>query len=91
MYPAEVENVLSNFPDIAQVAVIGVVDPTWGEVGCAIIVPRANAVIDQADVLSRCRGQIAPYKIPKSIVVVRELPLSAQGKVLKNELRRLYG
>ena len=91
VYPAEVENVLSNFPDIAQVAVIGVVDPTWGEVGCAIIVPRANAVIDQADVLSRCRGQIAPYKIPKSIVVVRELPLSAQGKVLKNELRRLYG
>ncbi len=91
VYPAEIENVLSDFPEIAQVAVIGVRDPTWGEVGRAVVVPRPGHVIDPAELLARCRGKIAPYKIPKSIVVVEALPLSAQGKVLKNELRGQHG
>jgi len=90
VYPAEVENVLSNFPEIAQAAVIGVPDATWGEVGKAIIVLRADAKIDAAQIIARCRGLIAPYKIPKSVEIVSELPLSAQGKVQKNELRRRY-
>jgi fatty-acyl-CoA synthase len=91
VYPAEVENVLADFPEIAAAAVIGVPDPTWGEVGRAVVVPRPGAVIDPDGIIARCRGRIAPYKIPKSIVVVTELPLSAQGKVLKTELRRRHG
>jgi fatty-acyl-CoA synthase len=91
VYPAEVENVLASFPEVAHVAVIGVPDATWGEVGCAIVVLRSGVTVDEASLLARCRGLIAPYKIPKSIVVVPELPLSAQGKVLKTELRRRYG
>jgi fatty-acyl-CoA synthase len=91
VYPAEVENALANFAEIAQVAVIAVPDATWGEVGKAIVVPRAGQSIDGPDLLKRCRGLIAPYKIPKSVVIVPALPLSAQGKVLKTELRRRYG
>lgn len=90
VYPAEVENALSNIPEIAQAAVIGVPDPTWGEVGKAVVVLRPGAALDAADIMARCRGLIAPYKIPKSVEIVTELPLSAQGKVQKNELRRRY-
>jgi fatty-acyl-CoA synthase len=91
VYPAEVENVIASFPEVSQVAVIGVPDPTWGEVGKAVIVPRAGAVVDPGEILARCRGKIAPYKIPKSVAIAAELPLSAQNKVLKTELRKRYG
>jgi fatty-acyl-CoA synthase len=91
VYPAEVENVLAGFAEVAHVAVIGVPDETWGEVGRAVVVLRADTKVDAGALLARCRGLIAPYKVPKSIVVVPELPLSAQGKVLKTELRRRYG
>ncbi len=91
VYPAEVENLMAGFAEVAHVAVIGVPDPTWGEVGRAIVVARTNHTIDPSEMLHRCRGKIAPYKIPKSMIVVSELPLSAQGKVLKNELRKQHG
>ena len=91
VYPAEVENLLASFPEVGQVSVIGVTDPTWGEVGKAIVTARAGHTIDPAALLARCAGQIAKFKIPKSIVVVDSLPLSAQGKVLKTELRTRYG
>lgn len=91
VYPAEVENVLASFPEVSQVAVIGVPHETWGEVGRAIIVAKPGTTIDEKDMLLRCRALIAPYKVPKSIVVVDTLPLSAQGKVLKTSLREQYG
>ncbi len=91
VYPVEVENVLATLPEVRQVAVIGVRDETWGEVGAAIVVPRDGAPLDLARVVEHCRGRIAPYKIPRQVHVVSELPLSAQGKVLKSELRRRYG
>jgi fatty-acyl-CoA synthase len=87
VYPAEIENLFAGFPEVGQVAVIGVPDPQWGEVGKAVVVPRAGRTIDGGDLIARCTGQIAKYKIPKSVEVVSELPLSAQGKVLKTELR----
>ena len=91
VYPAEVENLMAGFAEVGQVAVIGVPDPRWGEVGLAVIVVRAGASITEAELLERCRGRIAAFKIPKAARFVEALPLSAQGKVLKAELRRLYG
>ena len=91
VYPAEVENLLADFPEISQVAVIGIKDPVWGEVGKAIVVLRPGAAVDAAELLGRCRGRIAAYKIPKAMLILPSLPLSAQGKVMKNELRKLYG
>jgi fatty-acyl-CoA synthase len=90
VYPVEVENALASFPEVGQVAVIGVPDPNWGEVGKAIVVPRAGHTVDSGALLARLAGRIAKYKIPKSVIVVDRLPLSAQGKVLKTELRQHY-
>ncbi|MDX2224600.1 MAG: AMP-binding protein, partial [Rhodospirillaceae bacterium] len=91
VYPAEIENVMAGFPEVGQVAVIGLPDPVWGEVGRAIVVLKPGAAGDAAALIARCRGLIASYKVPKSVVFVPALPLNAQGKVLKTELRRLNG
>lgn len=91
VYPAEVENVLATFPEIAQSAVVGVPDDRWGEVGHAVIVLANGAHLDQDMVQERCREQLARYKVPKHVSFTDELPRSGQGKVLKTELRKTYG
>lgn len=90
VYPAEIENVLFYHPDIAEVAVIGVPDEKWGEVGKAVVVPEKGASLTEADVIDYCRGKLATYKIPKSAVFVDALPRNAAGKVLKTDLRDRY-
>lgn len=86
-YPAEIEQILSRHPDIAQVAVVGVPDERMGEVGAAFVVPRSGRAITPAEVIEFSRGRMANYKVPRHVHVVTELPLNASGKVLKAELR----
>ncbi|MGV0795978.1 long-chain-fatty-acid--CoA ligase, partial [Mycolicibacterium elephantis] len=91
IYSAEVENVLAAEPKVAEVAVIGVPDPDWGETPMAVIVPRDPAdPPTEADIESHCRAHLAAYKRPRRIAVVEELPRNAAGKVLKNVLRDTY-
>ena len=90
VYPAEVENVLADHPAIAQVAVIGVPSPKWGETVKAVVVPRDGHAVDPEEVIGFCRERIAHYKCPTSVDVVDELPRNASGKILKKELRRRY-
>jgi fatty-acyl-CoA synthase len=91
IYPAEVENVLSAHPAVAEVAVIGVPDPTWGEVGRAVVVLRPGQQATAAELLAFCREQLARYKIPKSVVFAGELPHHATGKIARQEVRARYG
>lgn len=91
VYPAEIEGLLLELEAVAAVAVIGVADERWGEVGRAVVVLRDGATLDAADVERHLSGRVARFKIPKSVVVVAELPRTASGKVVKPELRRLYG
>ncbi|MCD2197967.1 long-chain-fatty-acid--CoA ligase [Actinomycetospora endophytica] len=90
IYPAEVENALAADPTIADVAVIGVPSPRWGETVKAVVVPAPDATIEPAAVLERVRERLARYKCPTSIDVVEALPRNAAGKVLKRELRAPY-
>jgi fatty-acyl-CoA synthase len=91
VYPAEVENVLYNHPAVAEVAVIGVPDPRWQEVGRAVVVLKPGQALTEQEVIDFCQGKLARYKIPKSVVFVESLPRTAAGKVLKRELREAYG
>jgi acyl-CoA synthetase (AMP-forming)/AMP-acid ligase II len=86
-YPAEIEQILSRHPDIAQVAVIGVADERMGEVGAAFVIARAGREITPDDVGAFSRANMANYKVPRHVYIVDELPLNASGKVLKTELR----
>lgn len=86
-YPAEIEEILSRHPGIAQVSVIGVPDERMGEVGAAFVIPRAGSELTSDDVIAFSRANMANYKVPRYVHIVSELPLNASGKVLKNELR----
>lgn len=86
-YPAEIERMLSRHPAIEQVAVIGVPDERLGEVGRAYVVLRPGAEADEAGIIAWARENIANYKVPRSVIIRESLPTSAQGKVLKRELR----
>jgi fatty-acyl-CoA synthase len=90
VYPAEVEDAINGLDDVSQCAVIGVPDPTWGEVGLALVVPRPGRQVDAERVINHCRERLARYKVPRRVRTVESLPLSPQGKVLKKELHRLY-
>lgn len=87
VYSLEVENAIGSHPAVAQVAVIGVPDSTWGERVHAIVVCEPGAVTEE-DLTQYARDQIAGFKIPRSWTLQPDpLPLSAAGKVLKRELR----
>lgn len=91
VYPAEIESVLYQLPEIAEVAVIGVPDDTWVEVGRACVVLKEGADLGEQAITAHCRAKLARFKVPQSVVFIDEIPHNATGKVLKRELRRLYG
>jgi fatty-acyl-CoA synthase len=85
--PAEVESVLFEHRAVADVAVVGRPDERWGEVGVAYVVMRPGAHTDAVDLVEHCRRLLAPYKVPREVVFVDELPRSSVGKVLRRRLR----
>ncbi|HZD24734.1 MAG TPA: AMP-binding protein, partial [Alphaproteobacteria bacterium] len=87
VYPAEVENVIYALDGVAEVAVIGLPDERWGEVGQAVVALKPGAGLSEADILKHCDGRLARFKIPKSVRFIEALPRNATGKVLKRELR----
>ncbi len=86
VYPAEVENALSDHPGVAEVCVVGAPDETWGEVGRAFVVARPGVALDEAGLRAFCRARLAGYKVPKTFSVVEDLPRNALGKVQKHLL-----
>src|SRR5699024_8258516 len=91
VYPAEIEEVLYEHPDIAEVAVIGMAHDKWGEVPLAIARLHDGKQTDEADIIKFCHGKIADYKTPHKVIFVEEpLPRSLQGKVLKYQLRERF-
>ncbi len=91
VYPAEVENVLFQMEAIAEAAVIGVPDAKWGEVGKAIIALKPGVRLAPEAIAKFCRERLAGYKVPKHFEFVPALPRNAAGKVVKPQLRELYG
>ena len=91
VYSIEVENALARHPAVMQVAVIGIPHDTWGEAVHAVVVLREDATVTEDELIAHTRGEIAGYKVPKSIELRAEpLPLSGAMKVLKRELRAPY-
>jgi acyl-CoA synthetase (AMP-forming)/AMP-acid ligase II len=87
VYCAEVEAVLFEHPDLADVAVVGLTEPTLGERVCAVVVARPGRTPDLNDVRSFAATQLAAFKCPEALVLVDQLPRTATEKVAKNVLR----
>ena len=86
-YPAEIEAGLSEHPAIAQVVVIGAPDERMGEVGCACVILRPEAALNEAELIAWARQRMANYKVPRYVRFREAFPVNASNKVLKRELR----
>jgi acyl-CoA synthetase (AMP-forming)/AMP-acid ligase II len=87
IYPSEVERVLSEHPQVQQVAVVGAPDADWGETVVAFVVVRDSSPLTADDLLAWARPRLASYKKPRRIHFVSDLPVGPTGKVLKRGLR----
>jgi fatty-acyl-CoA synthase len=87
IYPAEIENVLSEHGGLLDATVIGVPDRRWGEAVCAIVVPKDGAGLRAEDIVAAVQQRLASYKKPKYVLFMNELPRNPAGKVLKTQLR----
>jgi long-chain acyl-CoA synthetase len=87
IYPSEIEDVLVTHPGIRTVAVVGAPDKIRGQVVKAFVVPEEGAEVTREAVLRFCRENLAEYKVPKSVVFQKEIPMTPTGKPLRRSLR----
>ena len=91
VYPAEVESVLFKHPSITDVAVIGLPDSKWGETVAAIVALKPNSTLDLEGLRDFAGKDLARYKLPRRLEILDALPRGGTGKVLKFELRKIFG
>jgi acyl-CoA synthetase (AMP-forming)/AMP-acid ligase II len=90
IYPREIEQVLFEHEDVADVAVVGIPDDTWGEQVAAFLRPAVGRVPDPERLFAYCRDRLAPHKTPRHWIVVDAFPLTPSGKVQKYVLRERF-
>jgi len=88
VYPREVEEVLLTHPAVAEVAVLGVPDRKWGEVGVAVVVKREGAQVDCDALMAHLEGRCARYRWPHRVFFWSTLPKSGYGKIAKKDIRQ---
>jgi acyl-CoA synthetase (AMP-forming)/AMP-acid ligase II len=88
VYPREVEEVLLTHPGVAEVAVLGVPDRKWGEVGVAVVVKREGVPLDRDALLAHLEGRCARYRWPHHVFFWDSLPKSGYGKIVKKDIRQ---
>jgi long-chain acyl-CoA synthetase len=89
IYPREVETVMMKHPDVSMAAVIGIPDEEMGEEVKAFVVLKENTSATEEELSQFTKDNIAAYKYPRVIEIIKALPMSATGKILKKELRKL--
>lgn len=90
VYPREIEEVLYRHPDVHEAVAVGVPDDTWGEHVHALVVARQDRAFDSTAFLAWCQERLSSDKRPRSVELVKELPKSFYGKILRRELRARY-
>lgn len=90
VFPAEIEAVLLQHPGVRDAAVVGIEEPTWGEIGVAFVVPLAPGSAEPDSVLAFLAERLARFKLPRQVVLLDELPRTPYGKVVKGQLKDHY-
>jgi long-chain acyl-CoA synthetase len=91
VYPREIEEVIYQFPNVKETAVVGQADARRGETPVAFVVPTEGARVDENALLKFIREKLADYKVPRQVIISAALPRNATGKILKTELRKQLG
>ena len=86
----EIESTLLAHPQIAEVAVVGIADRTWGEAVAAVVALKGDDDMTLKNLRGGCDGKLSSYKVPKQLRVVGALPRNAMGKVVKPSLKPLF-
>lgn len=90
IYPAEIEEVISQIPGVSEVAVIGVPHEDWGEEVKALVILKSGSSLSADQILDHCKENLAGYKRPRSVEILDDFPRTATGKILKRILRKPY-
>jgi malonyl-CoA/methylmalonyl-CoA synthetase len=90
VYPKEIEGFIDDISGVEESAVVGVPHPDFGEVSVAVVVVKVGAILDASEIQSFLKTKIANFKVPKKVVIVKELPRNTMGKVQKNLLREEF-
>ncbi len=88
--PKEVEGVINRLEEVVESSVVGVVDEKWGEKVVAAVVTRPGSTITPDEIRDLCKEHLHPWKCPKEIVFLTELPKNTMGKVLKEEVKKIF-
>jgi long-chain acyl-CoA synthetase len=88
VYPREIEEVIHQFPNVKETAVIGQLDSRRGEQPIAFVVPNEGSTVDPEELLKFVRSKLADYKVPRRVIQIPALPRNAGGKILKTTLRQ---
>ncbi len=93
IFPSEVENVVGSYEKVRDVAVIGIPHEKWGETILAVVVLHEGQTATPEEITQYCKGKIAGFKVPKSVVLIKdeEMPRTGNGKILHRVLREKYG
>ncbi|MCW3040420.1 MAG: putative fatty-acid--CoA ligase [Solirubrobacterales bacterium] len=91
VYPAEIERVVDNLPEVEECCALGLAHERWGE-ACAVVVRPKNGHVDEEALVAHCREHLADYKVPRTVILTQDpLPRGMSGKVLRNEVQDVYG
>lgn len=87
----QVESAILEHPSVADAAVLGVEDESYGEVVSAVVVLKEQATLTLKELKDDAGKRLAPYQLPRNMIVVKEMPRNVMGKLDKKEIRKLYG
>ena len=91
IWPAELETVIADHPDVVEVAVFAVPDPRWGEAPMAVVCTTATAAATESEIIELCARRLGSYKKPSRVIFTTEpLPKSVVGKLQRKKLREPY-
>jgi long-chain acyl-CoA synthetase len=90
IYPAEVERVIEDLPQVDEVVVVGAPHERWGETVTAVVTRKDGQHLTERDIIDACRSRLADYKKPTSVLFVEELPKNSSGKLLRRQVRARF-
>jgi fatty-acyl-CoA synthase len=91
VYPAEIERVVDNLPDVEECCALGIAHERFGE-ACAVVVRPKNGSVDEEALIAHCRAHLADYKVPRTVIQTDEpLPRGMSGKILRGDVQDVYG